>query len=416
MAALAQRKRYYAIDHKLLFLFGFVFYLVVPVVAGMMKGFVKYPGMDIYHAFFDLIPQERLVQYLVSIALWPIAFFCGHLTFSLLRPYKLTLHRFPANYVSRSTTWVSYALFLVLILFVWLARGSVSGNYQAYDSAARGKLSTLLMVYDFFLLYQWVSRQRVDRILILGLALNAAFLLFLGGRLYVFQTFTIVLIFMTSFADRRWKPVHILALVAIGFVAGSLTGVLRMGYSYTFDKAAYTLFAEPVFTWFSTGTFLISNDIPMTGFPTNFLTSFFNLVPNTFVNLQGLVVTPQNMGYRYLSLLGADSIWTTSVVNFGYFGSLVFVYVTGFLLHYFRMKSESSRFWAVYYILLCGLLPFQFFRDSFAILNKQIFFNFLLLPGLLLLLIRAVQFIQEDQVAGSKKTQSSDSQLAGHMA
>ena len=397
------RKRYYLIDHRILFLFGYLFYLVVPVAAGMLKGFEQYPGMDIYHAFFSLIPQDRLSQYLLIILLWPLAFYAGHLTFSLIRPYKKTLHRFPADYVSRSTTWVAYALFLILILFMWLARGSLAGNYQSYDSAARGKLSTLLMVYDFFLLYQWVTKQKVDPILIAGLVLNALFLLYLGGRLYVFQTFTIVLIFMTSFAERRWKVRHILLLGAVGFVAGSLTGVWRMGYAYTIDKAAYTFFAEPVFTWFSTGTFLISNDIPMFGFPTNFLTSFFNLVPNTVVKLQGFVVTPQNMGYRYLSLLGADSIWTTSVVNFGAIGSLFFIYITGFLLHFFRAKSESNRFWAVYYILLCGLLPFQFFRDSFAILNKQIFFNFLFLPALVLFVLRLIQYVQETQLLASRQ-------------
>ncbi|MBI3883103.1 MAG: hypothetical protein HY305_02520 [Sphingobacteriales bacterium] len=98
------------------------------------------------------------------------------------------------------------------------------------------------------------------------------------------------------------------------------------------------------------------------------------------------------MGYFYLSPLGADSIWSTYVINFGAIGACIFMFITGFLLNFLRSLSESSRFWAAYYILICSTLPFQFFRDGFYIINKQLFFNFLLFPIFILFVLRLIRY------------------------
>jgi len=37
-----------------------------------------------------------------------------------------------------------------------------------------------------------------------------------------------------------------------------------------------------------------------------------------------------------------------------------------------------------YYIGVVSILPFQFFRDNFAIINKQIFWNMLIVPFVIL--------------------------------
>lgn len=387
-------KRYYLIDHKLLFVFGYFFYFLTPYIVGVNNLFEGFPGMELYMGFFEKIPDNKLQAYALITFCWLPAFFLGHFCFKLVKPYKKTLELFPASPTTHSISYVSLLLTGVLVLFAWLGRDSLFGGYRSYDIGARGKMSTLLVIFNFFLLYQLVTRQKLSWLLAIGTALTAFLLLTMGGRMYVFQTFLIVLIYKTSFATTRWNALQVLSFAFLGFIVGAAFGIWRSGETLGLTKAAYSFFAEPVFTWFSTSTFLIGNEIPMINFPTNFLTSFLNLVPNTFFSLRPYVVSAQGMGYTYLSPLGADSVWSTYIINFGAVGSCFFIFLTGFLLNFLRHLSESSRFWAVYYILVCGMLPFQFFRDGFYIINKQLFFNFLLLPGLILVIMKSVIWLQ----------------------
>jgi len=118
------------------------------------------------------------------------------------------------------------------------------------------------------------------------------------------------------------------------------------------------------------------------------------MVPNTLFSLKSFIVSAQGMGYSYKNPLGADSVWSTVVINFGSAGSFLFIFLTGFFLNFLRHLSENNRFWAVYYILVCSILPFQFFRDGFYIINKQLFFNFLILPAIVLVALKFIQYGQ----------------------
>jgi hypothetical protein len=385
-------RRYYLVDHKILFLFGYLFYFLSPYIIGVTNAFEGYPGIELSQGFFQQIPSSKLLSYCLITLSWLPAFYLGHFTFKLIKPYKRSLELFPATFTSLNISYVAVGLFIVLLLFAYLSRGSLFTAYQTYDVASRGKMSTLMVVYNFFLIYQLVSQQKVSFILITGTLITAALLLSMGGRMYVIQTFIVFLIYKTSFAANRWKLRQIVLFALVGFFSATLVGVWRQGGGFNFSKAAYSLMTEPVFTWFSTSTFLIWNDhIPLFNMPMNFITSFLNLIPNTFFNARQYVVSVPAMGYFYENPLGADSIWTTLVMNFGSAGSFIFMFITGFMLNFLRHLSESSRFWAVYYIMVCGMLPFQFFRDGFFIINKQLFFNFLLVPALALMALKIIQ-------------------------
>lgn len=394
--------RYYLLDHKILFLIGYLFYFFSPYIIGYTRAFEGLPGGDLYQLYFDQIPAKKLVLYLIITLSWIPAFYLGHYCVKFIYPYKRSLHRFPASFTSRSTYFAGALLFIVFLLFLYSARGIIGGQYNTSDyineAGPRGKMSTLLVVYNFFLLYQLLSKQRLSRWLIIGTLLTATFLILNGGRMYVMQTFIILLIYKTSFAEKRWAAPAILFFLVAAFILSSFVGALRQGESLNIGTASYSLLAEPVFTWFSTSTFLSRNEIPMFNIPMNFITSFFNLVPNSILGLRQYVVAPAEMGYDYLSPLGGDSVWTSFVINFGAIGSFIFVFITGFLMNFLRHLSESHRFWAVYYILICSMIPFQLFRDGFFIVNKQLFFNFLVMPVIILAMIRTLGYIQQKQL------------------
>ncbi len=399
-------RRYYLIDHKILFLFGYIFYLCTPYIVGQTHSFKGFPGMEMFQGFFNLIPGDKLKEYTLITLSWLPAFYLGHFVYKLFAPFKRSLQLFPASYTSHGVSYVAVLLMGVLILFTYISRNSLLGNYQLYDSGARGKMSTLLVIFNFFFLYQLLTKQKLSYILVAGTIVTAILLLTMGGRMYVIQTFIIYLIYKTSFAIKRWTILQILLFAFVALFVGSWVGTYRMGTAFNLNRGLYSLMAEPVFTWFSTSTFLIGNNIPVINFPSNFLTSFLNLVPNTIISFKSYVVSTQGMGYVYQNPLGADSVWSTFVINFGSVGSFCFIFITGFMLNFLRHLSENSRFWAAYYILVCGMLPFQFFRDGFYIINKQLFFNFLLLPVLILMVLKFVQYGQSLMESNfySKKT------------
>jgi len=396
-------RRYYLIDHKILFLFGYLFYFFTPYIVGATNAFSGYPGMELYQGFFRLIPKDQLVKYMLITLAWAPAFYLGHLSFKLLVRHKKSLHTFPATPTTRAVSYVGLLLLGVLLIFTYLSRGSLLGGYGSYDIAARGKMSTLLVIFNFFLLYQLLSGQKPSIYLVIGVIMTALLLLSMGGRMYVMQTFLIYLIYKTSFAPKKWKASRILMVIFAGFLLGSFMGLWRMNTSFGWDRAAYSLLAEPVFTWFSTSTYLIANDIPVVQVPLNFLTSFLNMIPNTIISFKPFLVSTASMVKDYHNPLGADSVWSTFVINLGWAGSIVFIFITGFMLHLLRHLSEKSRFWAVYYISVCGMLPFQFFRDGFYIIHKQLYFNFLLFPALILIVMKTLIYLQANYTAPLNK-------------
>lgn len=391
----------YRIDHRHLFLFGFLFYLVTPLWVGMTDVFQELPGVALFRELFRKIPDTQLRIYLIVTACWLPCFFIGHYACSFLVPVKheKRAELFPATATTYGVTYLAFVFMIVMLLFIYLSRASLFGGYGSYDVGVRGKMSTLLVVLNFFLLYQWVSRQSVSTILIASVVVTALLLLSMGGRMYVFQTLVVVLIYKTSFSAKRWTVRQLVIFGFVGFLLAVIFGLMRMGVSLDAEKAAYSIFAEPAFTWFSTTSYLASNEVPLFNFPSNYLTSFLNLVPNTFISLKPYIVSTASMVENYQNPLGADSIWSTLVINFGSAGSCLFIFMTGFICHLFRDLSLKSRFGAVFYIMICSILPFQFFRDGFYILHKQIFFNFLLLPAALITMLNLFLYVVRCQAA-----------------
>lgn len=385
----------YLIDHRLLFLFGYFFYLFTPYIVGVSHFFEGFPGVDLYMDWFNRIPESQLQTYLWITLAWLPAFYAGDLAFQLLQGGYKPLHKFPATPISRSVPMIGVLLIVVLILFTFLARGSLFGGYSNYDVGARGKMSTLLVIFNYFLLYALLSEQKLPMLIVAGTLITAFMLLTMGGRMYVFQTFVIILVYKTSFSPKRWGFLQIFVFALAALSIGAVFGLWRMGSALSFQAALYSFFAEPTFTWFSTTTFLSANEIHYFNWPANFLSSFVNLIPNTIISVKPYLISLESMVKDYSNPLGADSVWSTFVINFGSIGSILFVFLTGFILNALRYASRFSRFWAVYYIMVCGILPFQFFRDGFYILNKQLFFNFLLLPAAILMAIKTLLYLQQ---------------------
>src|SRR5215475_10101341 len=138
-------KRYYLIDHKILFLFGYIFYLFVPYYVGTRHLFEGYPGMELFKSYFDLIPADKLTSYFLITLSWLPAFYLGHFLLRFIVPYKRPLHLFDGSTTAKGISVIAIFLFFLLIIFVWLGRHSLFAGYKSYDVGTRGKFSTLMV-------------------------------------------------------------------------------------------------------------------------------------------------------------------------------------------------------------------------------------------------------------------------------
>jgi hypothetical protein len=378
-----------------MFLFGYFFYLATPLIVGYTGVFTGLPGVDLFQEVFGRMPPSQVDTYLIVAASWLPAFFAGDFIFRLLYPVGIQPRRFERDALSGSLWLVSILLLLVLLAFTYLARGSILGGYASYDIGARGKLSTLLMVVSFFLVYDRITNQSHSILLPLIAVLTSLLLLSMGGRMYAFQFFVVLLVYKTSLSGKPWSMGKVLFFMLVAFVIGGALGAWRMGLRPDVGLGLYSFFAEPAFTWFSVMTYLSNNDVSAFHWPGNYLSSFLNLVPNTLFSVRPYLVSLESMAVGYRNPLGADSIWTNLVINFGSVGSVFFMFGTGFILAALKRMAFQRRFWAAYYLMVCGIIPFQFFRDGFYILHKQILFNFLLFPAVVLLILRLMLFLQQ---------------------
>ena len=180
-----------------------------------------------------------------------------------------------------------------------------------------------------------------------------------------------------------WFSVIIVFLLAVG--------IWRMGDTdFTIDQLAYIGVAEPTFTWISAISMYDLNDLPLFAFPGNFISSFINFIPlSVFPNKSEFI---SDLSLNYYAPMGATNVLLSLISNFGILGSMVALFCLGFLLSQVRLRWQTV-FGKTYYYCICGIIPFQLFRDDMGIVNKQFFSNFLLVPILIFAVHRIMSLL-----------------------
>jgi hypothetical protein len=124
---------------------------------------------------------------------------------------------------------------------------------------------------------------------------------------------------------------------------------------------------------------LASNSIDAVQIPHNFISSFYNFIPG-FLYEKSAELVSLHRDFNYSAPLGADSLFVNIVGNFGYIFGCVYFLGLGLFLSWIYDRSRSSVWWLTYYLAICSVIPFQFFRDGFFIINKMIYWNMLAVP------------------------------------
>lgn len=368
--------------HNWLFLFGFIYYLVIPVVIGQHGLMADFPGMRL---FYEDFPTERkLDNYYKLICIIFISFYLG--SYASLYVCRKQ-HKFSrvTHHTSPEPSFAGIFLIALGIInqyVIFKARNFLfTGYLSGYHVETLGKLATLMELYIFMYMYMVKAGvlKKWKYPLVLLIIENALILMGLGSRMYVLIPvvgYTILLI------DNRLVKTKVLIPVIVGFVVFLLIlGILREGNNkFSSEALTYMAFAEPLFTWLSAKSFVVYNSsIKLIEYPANFIGTFVNFIPSfLFPNKADFI---PDVPYYYEAPMGATSIVLSMYGNFGLVLTPIVLFCGGWILS--RLRYTQSAFFQVYYYCCCSLIPFILFRDLQST-NKLLFTSFLIFPAIIL--------------------------------
>ena len=359
--------------HLPLFLVGWIYYLVVPLVAGFSGALDAMDAAEPVARYFS--GQQRGMIALISyVALMPLAFIAGDRLSRILRTPR------PRPGIARRSHWLLLCAYAVLLAAFTLAARDVlfAGYIDGVDSSLTGPIATMAMV----ILFHYLSRQADEcksEARATGLLLVAAcvVLLGMGGRLYMVTALVAIYFHWWHWLSRdRAARIRSLVLVFAAPLALALIGMWRIG-SIDFTTLGFYLFAEAFFSSISALSLMLGNTWSWIDAPRDFFSAFLNIVPTVIWSDKGDFLVSLSDSLDFESPFGAMSILTSTIGKFGFFGGLAFIAAVGYLLGRARLAARYPTARALY-CYLAAMLPFEFFRDPMQIQVKLVFTGFLL--------------------------------------
>ena len=381
-------------NHILLFSVGYVVYWILPPAIGESHLFLTLGEMSVWYGLFDRIPQATVALYLLMCFGIYAAFCAGVLLCKRIWPGSRTdIRRF---FFDRRFLNV----FLLLggaaaSVYVVVLRNDFFRGYTASDLGSnlgpRGSFIAIsVFLFSLAILYSLkqqeifpgISFRRAVSHHFFGVYFLVAILgLSLGGRLYFFSSLLMLLVYRSVYFQKvGYRPVFFFVVVA-AFLSG-IFGTLRLGGGISVSDVLFNLVSEPLFNSFSLLQFLIDGRLELVNVPIFLLGDLINLLPTAiFPQKTGYLLSPEDYGYHIFSPLGSLSSFFSFMVNFGFLGTMLFIFLMAFSLQSLRSRGRSLLSKTIY-IMVSGWLATTFFRDPFSIsLVKSVFQYSILFPS-----------------------------------
>lgn len=381
--------------HLFLFLFGVLYYWIFPLII-LECGFISgMPGVDAldrydYHLYVS--------EYLGIVFILCMSFFIGGLLPILFKEKKKQRIRKSTQIVSaRDLAVCSIPFFIFTQLIIINARHILFRGYTVdYDIQTLGALATTNCIFLVLYLYS-ISMPLVKRwvrtYFLIVLIESSIMLLGLGSRMYVLIP---IIAFIVSYIQTHKLSLRIFSIIVICILFFLCVGIWRMSNAgIDLKLLLYIGSAEPLLTWISAVSFFEYNDIELFAIPYNFCSSFLNFIPSFLFPEKKEYIYPLISDFD--SPFGATNLLTSLLTDFGIIGSSILLFLTSFILTTIRYNWKSV-FGSIYYCCVCGIIPFQLFRDNLPIINKVVVFNFLLIPIFIFIFIRGIYKIQQHRI------------------
>jgi hypothetical protein len=360
--------------HKIFLALGFFFYLVAPPMLGAFRFQEDSDLMQIFLGYFKIFEIEfGLFKYffvLIGVAISLIlGIFFGSII-PLFSPKKIW-----GKYVERfSSIFLGIWGFLAILILAIIVPPSFSA-FADYQQRLFGVLLTGQTILTFFaVLSTSLGRRWVPRLLAFTVMCIAFYLMVSGVRMGLINAASAWLAYRL-FSGNNF-PVFRIALVPIFAV---IVGVLRVGTELSVGTLIVYASAEFLFTWISVAT-MFSNSIDYLEAPWPLISSLYNFVPSFLWPEKSASIISISENISFQSPFGATSFLVTSVGNFGWIFFGIYGFIVSSIAQYVYRLAQKNYIACSYYICICSILPFQLFRDGSGILLKQLLWNSLFLP------------------------------------
>lgn len=381
--------------HVDFFIFGMVYYFVLPGVVFERELLSGMPGIDEWFLTASRFYSGGSVIFLTYLFFWAFSFLIGctmFRVFTILVPKKDLTSESKLTESYRPPDFIIFFLvvFLFFVFAYYVAVGSsslFSGYTVSYDSFVLGGISTVsIFLYGVYLsLVEYRVRALKFFILLVLLAVWST-LLMSGSRMYVLVPmvgFTTLYLLKFSSVMQRLRMFFFILFLASAFI---LVGVFRSS-GFSLNNMLYIFLAEPIFTSYSMLTFWSDNFFPLFEVPVSFLGGFYNLIPSVlWPNKSEFILSLRDMGYSIETPLGAESIVASLTGNFGWIGAPLVLFFSGFVLEMLFFLKARSAFYLMSYVGAVSVLPFMFFRDPLSVSIKSLFTLSVFLPAFLYLM------------------------------
>lgn len=379
-------RRMVRINHVVCFSFGYIYYWVLPIAF-----FRYFPNIkDAYYqqimTMYRTVESRKILFYLFSILFIYFSFILGTSVFAHKYIKKRKILEF--NIKFRMEIICMILMLFLLLLVIYKNRSILFTGYMGYSGMERqytGMFSSILLMICLGGLLHIVYSTKEK--FIIGIK-SVWFILFIviamtlistGGRLYVASG---IIAFICLYAV-FYKPIklsYLIGIAGLGMGLMAIWGYLRVGGSGESGfsillNSMYYLVAEPIYTSYSLVKYMSTYSIALFRVPISLISAFVNLIPAiVFPNKADYIVTYKKLGYFVDAPLGALNSFTSYNIDFGLFGSVIFIFFLSYYLE--KMRKKDKNIWKVVYVMLSSSLVFTFFRDPFSVSIVKYMFEY----------------------------------------
>ena len=193
--------------HSKFFIFGFLYYLILPLFVGVYSLFVNYPGMSRWHDDFLLLNENDILIYFLTISTFLFSFFLFDVFLKFINK-KIYFLKTDAIILHKELYWVNliciplviFSVFISIFNFSLLIKGYAVDHHQV--AAVKGMLTTSTMVLLYVALVNYISKydKLITKPVLYCVIFSSFILLFSGTRMY---SLIVILAFLGNYITYR---------------------------------------------------------------------------------------------------------------------------------------------------------------------------------------------------------------------
>ncbi len=376
-------KRYYIFSPVPFFLFGMVYYLIIPYLGLSYLQDYKFTQIALNYidlSFFNMAYWSDLFIIFIS---W----YSGYKVFSCVKSKSIFIDKVSSFKISPLFLFILFTSILLFAISNCFKKGIILfSGYSSYDVTVLGQFTTLIFMSVFFVNFFQIKKSK--NMFIILFIIVSSIILGLGSRMFFVLGSISLFLGYLSINIHFLKSIKFYIILFVLFCFVIFIGIWRSSsYELSLEMFVSIFTAEPTFTLVSSSLYIDNiGERPYSGIPKDVLASVVNFVPTILFPdkleiISNLIDDPSKD-----SPFGASGLLVNLYSNFGFFYPIYLFFVGGYVGYLRKMAYKSAFFRASYFSIL-PMFMFHFYREGFITVIKVLFFNAFILPLILLFLL-----------------------------